>query len=249
MGSCLEKYLRQIPLISLHGFLGVPGDFSFLKSISDSIVHLDYFKDPLLSPAHSWAEWGVRFWQHPQIKDLESLILVGYSLGGRLATQAFIQAPHRVKALVLISSAIEPIPVSERDLRQVQDEKWAESFLTQEWNDVIRAWNSQKVFLNSQEPERHEDHYHRRSLAQALVNWSPVHMLDVNSVLKQHREKIMVIAGESDSKYSQAFLNLQERGVISHLQIISNAGHRTIFDQPAAVTHAIERFLQDVDKK
>src|ERR1041385_616117 len=76
------------------------------------------------------------------IRDIETdeRVLVGYSMGGRLALQALIEGAAFDRA-VIVSAGLN---LEEgREERRERDEAWAMRFESDEWENVMRDWNAQ----------------------------------------------------------------------------------------------------------
>ena len=107
--------MSKVDIIFLHGFLGVPSDwngvveclkFEFEDSEVKPTYHvLDYFNQPKLSPRNSFENVAGEF-----VNVIESIttssrrVLVGYSLGGRLALHIFEKNPGLFERLVCVST-------------------------------------------------------------------------------------------------------------------------------------------------
>lgn len=232
--------VNERPLIALHGFLGRPNDFQFFYG--ENFKSLDYFRTLELGPHVAWQDWADQFWQQ---KDLpEKFNLMGYSLGGRLAMNAFARQPDRIEKLILISAGVWPLSFAEGEARLRTDVAWAEKFEKLLWESVLREWNAQAVFVGSQqEPSRVESDYDRVQLVQALTNWSPARMPDYSPVLRDHSSRIHLICGEHDMKYRQKFQDFFDKKMCRDVRIIPNSGHRVIFDQPQSVVKAVQAIL------
>ncbi len=126
---------------ALSGFLGLPRDWDFLQC--PHLVGVDYQNFCL----NSLSAWGQDFncWinqQHSQAN-----IIMGYSLGGRMALHALIEQPQLWHAAIIISTHTGLKKQRERQKRLNQDQMWAERFEKEPWNSLIRDWNAQKFLL------------------------------------------------------------------------------------------------------
>ena len=81
----------------------------------------------------------------------------GYSMGGRLALAAALEAPHRVEALVLLSASPGIEPVEERLSRHRADEELAEWITDVGVAEFLDRWLSEPLFskVNKDEAKRH----------------------------------------------------------------------------------------------
>ncbi len=235
---------------ALHGFLGRTSDFSQLQhkcSELDAAIDwrsVDYMHLRELSPQSTLEEWGEHFCQFVQKASPDGdNVLLGYSQGGRLALQALKVNTSMWKSVILMSTN-PGLPVTERSARLKNDEEWAEKFLHQNFEKTLEKWNAQSVFEGSmKEPERREEDYNRRQLADCLTRWSVGQQEDFRVFLKQLSLPTLFMTGERDSKYVQIGNILASGNPQLTHSIISNAGHRVYLDQPDAVALEIKNHL------
>lgn len=215
----------------LHGFLGRPADFKLDPIRSLVSIAPDYFRLSGLGPENNFSTWATNFnrWAVEQAPNSER-ILVGYSLGARLALQALINNSKIWSSAILMSANPGLEKDNERQERIINDEKWAQAFLNEPWHDLMKKWNSQPVFARDSNPEplRDEKNYHREKLALALQQWSLGKMPSAREYLCETRLPIHLLAGEKDQKFSSL---LQDLKVSSSVQktIVADEGHRLIF--------------------
>src|SRR5690606_6539540 len=95
-----------------------------------------------------------------------SRILVGYSLGGRIALHALRDSPDLWQAAVIISAHPGLVLEEDRVVRKKADQEWAKRFMHEDWDLLMKSWNSQPVFKNGSQPLlRHERDFDRKKLA------------------------------------------------------------------------------------
>ncbi|HXI14447.1 MAG TPA: alpha/beta fold hydrolase [Thermoanaerobaculia bacterium] len=135
----------------LHGFLGKGSDWKFLAD-ELSRAGLETSAPDLLAESFepvSMSEWATGFVEQiAQIPDT-SRVLVGYSMGGRLAIHALLAAPELFSRAVIVSGGVGIEGDLARAERIAADERWAERFEHEAWSEVIEAWNDQEVFRTS----------------------------------------------------------------------------------------------------
>ena len=210
----------------LHGFLGRPSDWDFLRDEFD-IRAVDLFRDGLGPLEEASAEDFV----------------LGYSLGGRLALVTLLERSFR--GAVIVSAGLNIEGAEARAARMREDAAWAERFRSEDWSSLMQAWNAQPVFGGKAEAfERIESNYDRQALASALMNWSPAALPPLASRLPEIETPVLWIAGELDAKYRA----IAERAVTlvpdAELWISPGAGHRVPWDQPTPFTDRVKRFVE-----
>jgi 2-succinyl-6-hydroxy-2,4-cyclohexadiene-1-carboxylate synthase len=196
-----------VVITALHGFLGLPSDWDFLKEAGFSIV------TPPLG-------------EIPPKGDL----LLGYSMGGRLALQALLGGA-RYRRAVIVSAGLGIEDRVAREERCKTDEQWARAFETEPWNEVVRAWNDQPVF-GGHRVRRDERDFDRRELARQLRDWSPGVLPPLAWRLREIVIPVLWMAGERDSKYvaeGERAVSLLKSG---ELWICPGAAHRAPWERP-----------------
>lgn len=234
-------------IFALHGFMGIPKDWEFLKIQNCEVIAVDYMNIRGLTPDVDLERWGENFnlWAEKK-SPMSDRYLVGYSLGGRLALQAIKNAPVKWKKSVLISTNPGLVDPIEKNQRKETDERWAQRFLTMDFERVVREWNSQAVFVNSKhEPVRDLKNYDSDLLAKSLINWSVSKQLNFLSTPSFLDSKQLWIAGEYDSKYVEIVQRIQEANDNVLISIVSGASHRVLFDQPEVAAKVIENHFLD----
>lgn len=251
--------MERVNLFFLHGFLGRPSDWAAVKAhlpSSEAVRFFipDYFKDPHLGPQHSLDVWAENFTKWVELNGCagERNILVGYSLGGRLALHALKRRPALWYKAVLISTnpgfndlheSLDPISV-ERQQRWMNDSYWAEEFQKAPWEMVLRNWNAQPVFGGSEkEPLRIEQDYSRESLSLALTQWSLAQQRNMRPLLQSQLSKIIWLVGERDTKFVELSRRLEQEVPGLQVKVISEASHRIPFDNPRDLAASVSSFL------
>ncbi len=170
-------------------------------------------------------------WPHSAF---EGDVLLGYSMGGRLALRLLEERPFR--CAIIVSAALN-MPDDERRER---DEAWARRFESEEWPSLMRDWNAQPVF-GGHVIERREENYDRVELARQLREWSPAVLPPPR--LESIETPVLWIAGEHDSKYVEIAKTAVGRLPHAELWICPDAGHRVPWEQTEAFVARLRAFL------
>lgn len=249
--------MERLNVFLLHGFLGRPADWGevrkYISKIDNVSFHaVDYMSNPLLSSVNSFNEWAKNFNQYAGSISGRRL-LVGYSLGGRLALHALREHSELWDQSILIStnpgfddsSAGEIVGFKDREQRWIKDTEWANLFKSAPWESLIRSWNAQPVFNESQaEPVRLEKDYERHLLELALTTWSLASQENMRSVLQELAAKIVWMTGALDQKFLGQAEALRESGYKLSYVNVDGASHRVLFDQPAFIAAEIQSWIQ-----
>ncbi len=224
-----------IRIHALHGFLGQPSDWGMFDFVDCAleIVHseLDFF---------SWCQLYI----HSRVSFTSNKnILLGYSLGGRLAMHLLLSAPTLWDAAIFVSAHPGLKYEPDRAARFLNDQRWAKRFLEDPWDELMCAWNENSVFCGFPELPRSEKNYDRKILAQQLTQWSLGNQEFLLDRLQQLSTPILYVAGENDT----AYLKIAEKfRAFSKVSIISDSAHRVPWDQPEKFTTQINQFLMDL---
>lgn len=165
---------------------------------------------------------------------VESDVLLGYSMGGRLALE-LLQRRRFDKAIIISAGLNAP-----DEARRQRDEEWARRFETEEWSSLLRAWNAQEVF-GGHVVERREEDFDRAELARQLRESSPAVLPPPQ--LDTIETPVLWVAGERDRKYVEIARHAVARLPHAELWICPNAGHRVPWEQPEALVARIRDFI------
>ena len=177
------------------------------------------------------SDWDFLPWPHsPSSGD----VLLGYSMGGRLALRLLEQ--QRFRCAIIVSAGLNA-PDEERRLR---DEAWARRFEAEDWPSLMRDWNAQPVF-GGHVVERNELDYDRFELARQLREYSPAVLPPPQ--LELIDTPVLWIAGERDAKYVDIAHTAVRRLPSAELWICPNAGHRVPWEQPELFVSRLRAFL------
>lgn len=177
------------------------------------------------------SDWDFLPWPHSAT---EGDVLLGYSMGGRLALQ-MLESRRFAKAVIVSAGLNAP-----DEERRARDEEWARRFEREEWSSLMNAWNAQPVF-GGHHLERREEDYDRAELARELREYSPAVLSPPR--LESIATPILWIAGECDAKYVDIARRAVERLPSAELWICPDAGHRVPWEQPEAFVSRLRAFL------
>ncbi len=230
-------------IYALHGFLGLASDWDFLKNRM-SVHAEDLWADYQNLSLKNWAERKSLQLDAQFQNSTEPRVLLGYSMGGRLAMHLLLARPRFWSAAILVSANPGIASVDEREARKEIDHKWAQKFLKDDWKNLVAAWNKQSLFSKDKDAlPRNEKDFDREILAAALEDWSLSKQEDLAVRLSQTSTPVLWLAGEQDEKYCDLLSGFAQVARSHQYQKISNAGHRVPWDNPSEFIAAIESFL------
>jgi 2-succinyl-6-hydroxy-2,4-cyclohexadiene-1-carboxylate synthase len=173
-------------------------------------------------------------------------VLLGYSLGGRLALHALLGQPHPWQAAIIISAHPGLEDGNERATRLAADAIWAARAFRDDWQLFLDDWNAQPLLAGApiREPAASRNlSLRRREIARSFVDWSLGNQQPLWSALSAITIPTLWIAGEADTKYRA----LAERAATlvpgASLAIAPSAGHRVPWDAGPWLAAQIRDFL------
>ncbi len=189
-----------------HGFLGSPRDFDFLNGVGVTLHDL-YQETPVTNASD---------------------ILIGYSMGGRLAME--LARKNDFKKLILINAHPGLVDDKEREVRSAWEEEVLERLTDPE--SFLTWWNALPLFKNDRPlttvPDKSADLFKKMILSRQ-ENFLPF--------LTENKNKVHWILGDKDPKYSLLKAQLGEFDV--HMV---PAGHR-LFQHPEILAPLIQKLV------
>jgi 2-succinyl-6-hydroxy-2,4-cyclohexadiene-1-carboxylate synthase len=178
-------------------------------------------------------------------------VLVGYSLGGRLALRAALRSPGSFTAVVLVGSTagIEEGPM--RAQQAEADEKLASWVEAMPIEDIVALWERQPLFADQPESLVEEQRPGRlaqdpRSLALLLRTAGQGVLEPVWHELRALELPLLAIAGARDDGYSAAAKRIAHVAPNARAAIVEDAGHAAHLQRPDEVAGLITGFLDEL---
>ncbi|WP_019617171.1 2-succinyl-6-hydroxy-2,4-cyclohexadiene-1-carboxylate synthase [Psychromonas ossibalaenae] len=244
-------------LVFLHGFLGSHRDwYETIERLKNNFycISLDL-------PGHGHSVTTVSPLQdgfascHRLIKNalddlaLQEYVLIGYSLGGRIALDyARSQNDIKIKALLLESCHSGLVSESEKEQRYKHDLKWAKRFATQSVIDSLYEWYEQDIFsdLSSEQKDLVIDkrsHNYGVCLANMLLSTSLAKQSDALPFMHSCSLPVYYCFGEKDKKFKQ----LSTHFTAANIQVteFSGLGHNLHQQEPLQYAKFIQQHFSE----
>ena len=175
-------------------------------------------------------------------------VLVGYSLGGRLALRAVLRSPDSFTAVIVVGSTagIEEGPL--RVQRAEADEKLASWMEAMPIEDIVALWERQPLFADQSEPLVEAQRPGRlshdpRELALLLRTAGQGALDPVWHELPALGLPVLAVAGAHDEGYSAAARRIAQAAPNARAAIVEEAGHAAHLQRPDEVARLITEFL------
>jgi len=161
---------------------------------------------------------------------IEQYILIGYSLGGRIALDyARTQNDQRLRTLVLESSHIGLLNEEDKERRFMEDHGWAKIFATEGIVDTLTEWYDQEIFsdLTDRKKEAFIDkraHNYGVPLANMLLATSLGKQQCALPYLQETNLPVYYCVGEKDKKFKKVASQLNN---LQHINVteFEKSGH------------------------
>lgn len=205
-------------IVALHGFLGRPSDWNFLRDAGFDVDARELDDIP----------------RHGDT-------LLGYSMGGRLALHALLDGAKYDRA-VIVSAGLGIESEAERTERRKADEKWARRFESEDWDSVLRDWNAQPLFGGDIRTRKESD-YDRRKIVRQLRDYSVAKLPPLAPRLHEIAIPVLWIAGERDAKYVAEGERAVRLLPDAELWICPGAAHRVPWEKADAFIARLRALL------
>lgn len=196
-------------------------------------------------PGGFW-EWAKNFCARvEQLGKGSRQVLIGYSLGGRLALHACLEKPGLWAAVVIIA-ADAGFQDDVHKARQIEiDRLWGQRFLEEDPGELIQEWDALPVFcglpnLAFRELEKLDG----KRIAAFFDRFSKGRQDDLLPRLKTlHAPPILYISGDKDIKYGKTGKALADQCPGVTHKVIKGAGHRVPWENREGFVKTVQNFL------
>lgn len=174
-------------------------------------------------------------------------LLLGYSLGGRLALHALVAEGAAVWRGAVIVSAHPGLPAADaagRRTRLAGDLAWSRRAAAGSWDAFLEAWNAQPVFAGGAPPaDRRPLERIRDRVAASFDTWSLARQDDLLAAgLAAVDVPVLWITGERDPRFTALAREACRRIPSAEHVVVPGAGHRVPWEAADAFARAIRWF-------
>ena len=197
----------------------------------------------------SFGHWREQFYKkvEQQTKGEPSLLL-GYSMGGRLAMDAVVNNPAMWSGGIVVGAAPGLISDDTRTNQLQKDLEWARRFQTEDIQELLNEWDSLPVFCGRPNCASREipelDSEKISHFFDVFSKARQPNMLPMLSKLKT--PPLLYISGCDDLKYTKIGQGLASDCLQIQNKVIPNAGHRVPWENQDAFVSEVSIFINTV---
>ncbi len=230
--KCTRGSPHHPPLVFLHGFLGCKEDWEEMLPFFEK----QFFCIAVDLPGHGATPYCEDILGALKSELVFKPILVGYSMGGRLA----MQLQECAEAIVVLSGHPGLETEEEKAARRKIDEQWSKKLETMPIDGFITEWYQQPIFQTL------------GSIPKRRLNQNPQHLANVMQQLSlanqphfnQFSRPALFLYGEEDLKYRQLYYTLPKTVSV---RSIKNCGHAIPIENAKEAAEIILHWLNDAN--
>lgn len=252
------RYPRQT-LVLLHGFTGSAENWStlfpLLKQPGRRLIALDLLGHGQADAPANPARYSIEHCQSDILAALRTLgiqagqaILLGYSLGGRIALYTAFSGFFQ--GLILESASPGLADAGEREQRRQSDHTLAERIEREGVEAFIDYWEQIPLFASQRNlpPETQAALRTQRlnnranGLANSLRGVGTGAQPALHTRLPELKLPVLLLAGELDTKFSHIASQMAASLPLARLALVPGAGHTIHLEQPARFAALVNEF-------
>lgn len=223
---------RLPPLIFLHGFLGCKEDWEGMIPCFEEHYHCIALDLPGHGETPYCDEIILAIRTEIQQMTSQRPMVIGYSLGGRIA----LQLENVAEARIILSGHPGLTSQREKQQRLEIDRTWSKKLTTLPFAEFLQQWDAQPLFQQRQPVNRRCTQQHAEDLAKVILQMS----LANQPLCNLHECPALFLYGEYDLKYRDLYSNLSETIAV---RCIDNSSHAVHLDNPLACATTILNWI------
>jgi len=202
-------------------------------------------EDLYAKPFQGFDDWTKDFCDRAELAiNGEKSILLGYSLGGRLALHASLQNPNLWKSAIVVGADPGLESEEEKKLQLNRDRNWADRLKKEPLEHLVREWDEQPVFCGIENSApRNLKELDPIQLSQQFEVFSKGLQQNLVPALSELKNPpVLFLAGEKDKKYQQIGDELAELCPVVKSQWVEDSGHRVPWENPESFSRILIDF-------
>ena len=200
----------------------------------------------------SFGHWREQFYEkvEEQTKGEPSLLL-GYSMGGRLAMNACVHRPSLWSGVIAVGADPGLISDDARSKQLQKDLEWARRFRSEDIQELLVEWDELPVFCGrSNCASREISELDSEKISRFFDVFSKARQGNMLPMLRKLKTPpLLYISGCDDIKYTKIGQDLAAHCMQVRHQIIPNAGHRVPWESQDAFISEVSVFIDAVLNK
>ncbi len=179
---------------------------------------------------------------------IDKCLLLGYSMGGRLALYMTLHFPERFEKVVLESASPGLKSEKDRSHRIQSDSQTAQNLENSNIKDFILNWYDRPLFKSLKKSPQFNQLIDTRlannplELAKSLRNLGTGNQPSLWEKLTQNQIPILLLAGEDDHKFQSINAEIASLCPAANLAIIPKAGHNIHFENIDKFVEVVRQF-------
>ena len=184
---------------------------------------------------------------------IEKSVLVGYSMGGRLALYLALRLPGLYSGLFLESASPGLESPEEREARRESDEYKAQRLESEDFTEFLESWYRQPLFASlardekllrrTIETRRHNDPV---ELAKSLRGMGTGRQPSLWGELPGLQVPTLAVAGEHDEKFVGINRCMEAESPMIRFNSVSGVGHKVRAEASGAYIGLLQDFLETI---
>jgi 2-succinyl-6-hydroxy-2,4-cyclohexadiene-1-carboxylate synthase len=215
---------------------GMKAEFSDLEMVTEDL----YAK-----PFQGFDDWTKDFCDRAELAtNGEKSVLLGYSLGGRLALHACIHRPDLWEGVVVVGADPGLGSSEEKNHQFARDRNWADRLKKEPIEHLVREWDEQPVFCGIENSApRNLEELDPIQLSQQFEVFSKGLQQNLVPALSELKNPpVLFLAGEKDKKYQQIGDELAELCPVVESRWVEDSGHRVPWENPESFSRILIDF-------
>ena len=200
----------------------------------------------------SFGDWREQFYEkvEEQTKGEPSLLL-GYSMGGRLAMNACVHRPSLWSGVIAVGADPGLISDDARSKQLQKDLEWARRFRSEDIQELLVEWDELPVFCGRANcASREIPELDSEKISRFFDVFSKARQGNMLPMLRKLKTPpLLYISGCDDIKYTKIGQDLAAHCMQVRHQIIPNAGHRVPWESQDAFISEVSVFIDAVLNK
>lgn len=186
--------------------------------------------------------------------DAEAPVVVGYSMGGRIALSCAVLEPDWLSGMVLESASPGLEHMDQREARRLSDEGLAERLQAKDLPGFLIDWARQPLFATQAalpaSARRRQDRVRQaqdpRGLALSLLGTGTGSQPSWWPSLRDIRIPALLMAGGNDAKFAATAKAMASALPQARQEIVASAGHNVHLECPDRWVTLVQSFLSEL---